>query len=168
MLRLFESGLGLAARAFDWLIAALVAALVVIVALQFVDRHFVDTGVAAPDQYARVALIWLTFIGFALALRAAVNIRVDLIDARLPPRVRNALSAAYDAVILALSLLLAVKGWKLIEIGRDQERLGTVLTEAVPAAALVLACLAIVAFLALRLALRLMGREIPSHHEYVD
>ena len=168
MLRLFESGLGWLARALDWLIAALVAALVVIVALQLVDRHFIDTGIAAPDQYARVALIWLTFIGFALALRAAANIRVDLIDARLPPRVRNALAAAYDAAILALSLLLAVKGWKLIEIGREQVRLGTVLTEAVPAAALLAACLAITAFLALRLALRLMGREIPSHHETVD
>ena len=29
------------------------ASLVAIVALQFVDRHFIDTGIAAPDQYAR-------------------------------------------------------------------------------------------------------------------
>src|SRR3982750_1435696 len=89
----------------EWVVVALMVSLVVIVALQFVDRHFIDTGIAAPDQYARVALVWLTFIGFAIALRAPVNIRVDLIDARLPPKVRSALEIGFDAL---MALLVAV------------------------------------------------------------
>src|SRR5690242_10873796 len=87
-------------RLVEWVVIALMITLVVIVALQFVDRHFIDTGIAAPDQYARVALVWLTFIGFAIAVRAAVNIRVDLIDARLPSKVRAALEIGFDALMV--------------------------------------------------------------------
>src|SRR5690242_12482553 len=89
----------------EWMVVALMVALVVIVSLQFVDRHFIDTGIAAPDQYARVALVWLTFIGFAIAVRSMLNIRVDLIDSRLPPRARVSLEVLFDALMV---LLLAV------------------------------------------------------------
>ena len=44
-------------RLVEWTVVALMVSLVVIVSLQFVDRHFVDTGIAAPDQYARVGLV---------------------------------------------------------------------------------------------------------------
>jgi TRAP-type C4-dicarboxylate transport system permease small subunit len=39
-------------RALEWLIAALVAALLIIVVSTFIDRHFVTLPMAAPDAYA--------------------------------------------------------------------------------------------------------------------
>src|SRR5438477_12861205 len=92
-------------RLVEWVVIALMISVVVIRSLQFIDRHFIDTGIAAPDQYARVALVWLTFIGFAIAVRAMVNIRVDLIDARLPPKARMVLEVMFDALMV---ILLAV------------------------------------------------------------
>ena len=51
-----------------WFIAALVAFLVAIVTSQLVDRHLFEVPLAAPDQFVRVGLIWLTFVGFAAAI----------------------------------------------------------------------------------------------------
>jgi TRAP-type C4-dicarboxylate transport system permease small subunit len=150
-------------RVLEWLIAVLVMALVVIVASQFVDRHFVSLPMAAPDAYARVILVWLTFIGFALAVKGGLNIRVDLIDSHLPPRVRRLLEYLFDVLMLLLTLVIGFHGWRLIVIGRDQERLGTLLSEAWPSAALFVSCILLVLFLALRIALRFTGRELPRH-----
>jgi TRAP-type C4-dicarboxylate transport system permease small subunit len=147
----------------EWLIAVLVMALVVIVASQFVDRHFVSLPMAAPDAYARVILVWLTFIGFALAVKGGLNIRVDLIDSHLPARVRLLLEYLFDVLMLLLTLVIGFHGWRLIVIGRDQERLGTLLSEAWPSAALFASCILLVLFLALRIALRFTGRELPRH-----
>lgn len=154
-------------RVLDGLIAALVTGLVVIVASSLVDRHLVTLPIPAPDQYARVLLVWLTFIGFALAVKNGANIRVDLIDSRLPRPVRTVLEVVFELTMMALAALIAWHGWRLVEIGRDQERLGTVISEAWPAIALFAACLLTIVFLALRLALRLTGRPVPqaSHVE---
>jgi TRAP-type transport system small permease protein len=158
-----DKALRLVERALEWLVAVLVAALVVIVASTFIDRHFITLPMAAPDAYARVILVWLTFIGFALAVKGGLNIRVDLIDARLPANARRALDYVFDVVMLVLTVILAVNGWRLVVIGKDQERLGTMMSEAWPSAALFVSCIFLVLFLMLRIALRFSGRELPRH-----
>ena len=131
--------------------------LVVIVALQFIDRHFIDTGIAAPDQYARVALVWLTFIGFAIAVRAALNIRVDLIDAHLPPKVtirsRDGIRCADDA---SCSRSWCRGAGASSRSARIRMLLGTVFTAAVPAAGVFIACILMLLYVGLRLIARLL------------
>lgn len=167
MIRHLDRLLGGVERILDGLVAVLVAGLVGIVAASLVDRHVVTLPIPAPDQYARVLLVWLTFTGFALAVKNGANIRVDLIDSHLPRRVRAVLEGVFELVMMALAALIAFHGWRLVEIGRDQERLGTVISEAWPAVALFASCLLTIAFLVLRLALRLTGRPVPqaSHVE---
>ena len=149
----------------EWVIVALMVSLVGIVALQFVDRHFIDTGIAAPDQYARIALVWLTFIGFAVAVRAAVNIRVDLIDAHLPQKVRHFLEMAFDVLMIVLLIVMIPGSWRLIVIGKDQDLLGTVFTAAVPAAGALIAFILMLLFVGLRFVVRLTGRELAKPEE---
>ena len=165
MLRVLSRGLHVLDVLIEWVVVALMVSLVGIVSLQFIDRHFIDTGIAAPDQYARVALVWLTFIGFAIAVRAALNVRVDLIDSHLPSRVRHILELAFDALMLILVAILLPGSWRLIEIGRDQLLLGTSFTAAVPAAGAFIACLLMLLFVALRMAVRLLGRHLPGPEE---
>ncbi|MEO8004244.1 MAG: TRAP transporter small permease subunit [Betaproteobacteria bacterium] len=160
MIDLLDNALRLVERAMEWLVAVLVLGLVVIVASQFIDRHFVSLPMAAPDAYARVMLVWLTFIGFALAVKNGHNIRVDLIDTRLPPFARRALEYVFDAVMLLLTIVIGTNGWRLVVIGHDQERLGTVLSEAWPSGALFVACIILSLFIGLRVVLRLAGREV--------
>jgi TRAP-type C4-dicarboxylate transport system permease small subunit len=148
-------------RLVEWVVVALMVTLVVIVTLQFVDRHFIDTGMAAPDQYARVALVWLTFIGFAIAVRSMLNIRVDLIDSRLPPRARVSLEVLFDALMVLLLAVMVPGCWRLIEIGKDQELLGTMFTAAIPAAGVLIALVLMLFYVGLRLVARLLRFELP-------
>lgn len=150
-------------RVLEGLIALLVAGLVIIVASQFVDRHFVTLPIPAPDAYARIMLVWLTFVGFALAVKSGLNIRVDLIDTHLPKQVQRALEYVFDGIMLFLTAIIGVHCWRLVEIGQGQERLGTVLSEGWPASALFVSCIVLVLFLVLRIVLRAAGRELPRH-----
>jgi TRAP-type transport system small permease protein len=165
MTRFIAAGLRVVDRGFSWVVVAMMCALVVVVSLQFVDRYFVDTGIAAPDQYARVALVWLTFIGFALAVRSAANVRVDLIDAHLPPKLQAFLAGIFDAMMIVLLVAMLPGGWRLIEIGKDQDLLGTVFTAAVPAAGLFIASGLMLGYLSLRLLARITGQKLPDLEE---
>jgi len=163
MIDRLDQALRFVERSLEWLVAVLMAGLVLIVGSQFVDRHFITLPIAAPDAYARIMLVWLTFIGFALAVKSGLNIRVDLIDAHLPRKVQRALEYVFDVTMLFLTVIIGFHGWRLIEVGQGQERLGTVLSEAWPSAALVVSCILLTLFLVLRIVLRAAGRELPRH-----
>ena len=163
MIDFLERSLGWVERILEGLIALLVTGLVLIVGSQFVDRHFVTLPMAAPDAYARIMLVWLTFVGFALAVKRGLNIRVDLIDAHLPKVVQRVLEYVFDVTMLLLTGVIGVNGWRLVEIGQDQERLGTGMSEAWPSAALFVSCILLALFLVLRIVLRAAGREPPRH-----
>ena len=165
MLDILKRGLRLLDIVVEWAVIALMVSLVAIVALQFVDRHFIDTGIAAPDQYARIALVWLTFIGFAIAVRAMVNIRVDLIDSHLPPKVRHVLELVFDAMLIVLLIVLVPGSWRLMVIGKDQDLLGTVFTAAVPAAGVFIACVLMLVYVGIRFVATIMGRKAPAYEE---
>ncbi len=165
LLTTLDRALTLVERACEWLIAALVLVLVAILALKLIDRHFVDIPIAAPDEYAKIALVWVTFIGFALALRSGANIRVDLIEARLPPGMKRVLDIVFDVVLLVLLGVIMVKGWKLIEINMEKLLLGTDIPESVPAGSLFAAGVLMVAFIALRLIARLTGTQLARRED---
>lgn len=165
MISALRQALDAVERAVEWLIALLMIGLVLIVGSMLVDRHVMTLPIEAPDSYARVMLVWLTFLGFAIAVKGGLNIRVDLIDARLPPSVRRVLEYAFDALMLALAAIIGWNGWRLVELGHSQERLGTVFTEAWPAAAMFGACVLLALFLALRILLRASGVNVVSHHD---
>jgi TRAP-type C4-dicarboxylate transport system permease small subunit len=147
------------------LLGLLLLALLAIVTLQIVDRHVTDVPIVAPDAYARILLIWLTFIGFALAVRAGLAIRVDLMDHLFPPRVRVGLGIAFDLGKLAILAVLIVKGWLLVQIGFDQSILGTDLTTAVPNAGLWLGSLMLFVFVVIALVEAATGRSAGPQHE---
>jgi TRAP-type C4-dicarboxylate transport system permease small subunit len=111
----------------------------------------------APDAYARIAVVWLTFIGYALAAHAGEAIRVDLFDHWLSSRARRILAAIFDAVMLATLVLLISTGWLLVELGADQAIPGTDFTTALPNAGFFVGCIALFAFLAGRSFLRFAG-----------
>jgi TRAP-type transport system small permease protein len=166
MLCQVDRALALIEKLLEWLVALLVASQVAILALKLIDRHFFDIPIAAPDEYAKIALVWLTFIGFALAVRAGVNIKVDLIEPRLPLRVKHWLEILFDALMVILSGWILYKGWPFVEIALDKIILGTDLPEAVPDAALIVATILIIAFAARRLVGRLTGEPIAQAHDY--
>lgn len=110
-------------RALAGLVRAGVGAAMVLVLLstvgQVFDRHLTKAG-AAFDQYGRLGLVWLTFLGIAVAFRERANIRIDLLDHFLPPRAVRLKGVVLDVAVVAIATVLVVVGWPLLEVGSFQ------------------------------------------------
>lgn len=138
------------------LVAALAAVLVFTVG-QIVDRYIVKSTFDAYDQYARVGLMWLTFIGIAAGVRDRVNIRIDLLNHFAPPRWRNAIGFVLDLGMLAVSVIIVLVGLPLLEVGGFQVIMGTSMTYQTMYTALLSGMGLMIVFLLLRLADRCTG-----------
>ncbi len=119
-------------RLWEWSIALMVGILLVVVVLQIVDRHFVDLWKDSPEEYVKIVLIWLTFIGFALAMKNGTEIRVDLADHYLPKGVRRLLYGLFDVLLLWVIGIVVWKSWASVVVGESQVILGTDFSVAVP------------------------------------
>jgi len=137
--RAFCATLDVGMRLAQFAVGSIVAALFLIVASQFADRyvHPIWGGVPA-DEYVKVGLIWLTFLGFAIAVRSGVAVRVDLIDTILSAATRRWLYGLFDALILCVLAVVLWKGLRLYTISTGQLILGTDMTVAVPTLGLLL------------------------------
>ena len=71
-----------------WLVA-LMAMIIFASTLGLVlDRHLFRSSFDAYDQISRLALVWMTFLGFFFALEEKANIHVEILDVILPARLK--------------------------------------------------------------------------------
>ena len=117
---------------WQWTVALLVGGLLVVVVSQVIDRHFIDLWRDSPEEYVKIGLIWLTFVGFALAMRQGTEIRVDLADHFLPAKARAILYGSFDVLLLVLIAIVIWKSWQVLVVSRDQVILGTDYSVALP------------------------------------
>ena len=127
---------------------------------QVVDRHVLATGFSAFDQYARLGLVWLTFLGIALGFRERANIRIDLLDHVLPARFVRWKGLVLDALVLVAAISIVVVGWRLLEVGAFQVLMDTPFTYRAMYAAPIVGFVAMALFLAARIADALTGGRL--------
>jgi TRAP-type transport system small permease protein len=149
-------------RILGWATVVLVVLILAIVSGQFVDRHLVDLPWDAPDQLARICIIWLTFLGTALALSEGTSIRIDLIDHILPPRMIAWRDRIFDIVLLVLLVVISIKGWSVVQVGASQLLLGTPFTADLPYAGLFAGVVLASIFVAIRLVRRVVEGLSPN------
>ncbi len=117
-------------NAGQWLIG-LMAMIILASTLGLVlDRHLIRSSFDAYDQISRLALVWMTFLGFFFALEEKANIHVEILDVILPARLKVFRSALFSAIMLLISVLLFFKGLEVTKAGSYQQILGTPLTYA--------------------------------------
>ncbi len=141
---------GLAGLVRVGVVAAMLAVLLSTVG-QVVDRHFIKSDFGAYDQYGRIGLVWLTFLGIAIAVRERANIRIELLNHFLPPRGARATGVVLDVAMAAVAVLLVVVGWPLLEVGSFQVILDTPFDYSDVYAALLLSMALLALFVAARL-----------------
>jgi TRAP-type transport system small permease protein len=108
-------------------VIALVGVLVFTVC-QVPDRYLFKSSFSAYDQFSRLALVWLTFLGIAIGIRERANIRIELLEHFLPPRLTRVLSLLLDMMVLLAAILVVVVGWRLLDVGSYQAIIGTPFT----------------------------------------
>jgi TRAP-type C4-dicarboxylate transport system permease small subunit len=104
--------LALAARKvgpLEWAVRQIAAmfmtAVVVVVLLSVVARYFLHVSLPWAEEVARLLLVWLTFVGAALATAQRTNLRVDTLYGRFPAGPKR---RAFEATAVILSILALI------------------------------------------------------------
>ena len=117
-------------RCIKWYIVVLMGLLVFMTFIQVVARYVMNSPFTSTEEYTRMILVWLTFIGAAVALRRNKLTRIEVLEERLPAGVRRALSAFFDLVLMFILVIIVVKGWEATLVTTSQIVAGTPLSYA--------------------------------------
>lgn len=97
-------------RGWAWLENALVivllAAMLILATVQVVLRNFFDAGIDWAEPFQQYALLWLGFLGAAIASREGKHIAIDAFVMFLPKQVRSRVSflpAIFTAIVCAFA-----------------------------------------------------------------
>ncbi|MDO5757134.1 MAG: TRAP transporter small permease [Rhodobacterales bacterium] len=96
------------------------AALTAVITLQIVSRVFF-TSVSWTEEVARFLLIWITFLGAALAWQQGRHLAVALLRASLPRAPRRAATGLAILVSLCFMVTLAVIGIRYMNVQSFQK-----------------------------------------------
>jgi TRAP-type C4-dicarboxylate transport system permease small subunit len=102
-------------RALAWLLAGLLAAIVLAVTWQVVSRYVLGDASGWTEELARFLLIWIGLLGGALAYQRRLHLGLDLLPGylqkRRPDGVMTALNvAAIDVCVLVFAVAILVVG----------------------------------------------------------
>ncbi|MFC3075532.1 TRAP transporter small permease [Shinella pollutisoli] len=143
-------------RLLDTVIGLLIAGLLAVVFSQFIDRNFFPFWRDSPEEYVKIGLTWLCFIGVVRAFSANEHIRVTILQDSLPPWLVVWIDTFIDALLLVLLLILTVKCWQMVQAAQYQIVLGTDLSLAVPASGILVGIALMVPLTAWRIVRRIV------------
>lgn len=120
---------------------------------QVLDRHFLKGWFNAYEQIAQMWLIWLAFVGTAMAFRDRTNIEVDIVNTLLPGRVVMVKSVVLDVLSLVLMYFLFIYGLEMVTVGGNRVVMGTPFTYGLVYLGMVTGTAMIALFLVVRIVL---------------
>jgi TRAP-type transport system small permease protein len=98
--------MGALARLLEYVIAAALAVMVVLVFGNVVMRYAFNSGITVSEEVSRWLFIWVTFLGGVVALRDGAHLGVDMLVARLPAWGRRACLGLTKAMMLTILAML--------------------------------------------------------------
>lgn len=143
------------------------AGLTAVISLQIVSR-VLFTSVSWTEEVARFLLIWITFLGAALAYQQGRHIAVTVLRDSLPPVLGRIVSGVATLVAIAFLVTLAKIGWQYMNMQSFQKspslRLSMTYVYAVmPLSALLMAGLSVIDLIRL-----LAGAPLRETHVEID
>ncbi|WP_158967167.1 TRAP transporter small permease [Chachezhania sediminis] len=101
-----------------WVVIAMLATMAIVVGSNVGLRYFFTYSLPWADEVARYLMIWMTFIGAGLALRAGGHVAITNLQDALPGLGQKILRALILLILLAFFL-------KMVEVGLSYaERMG--------------------------------------------
>lgn len=101
-----STGLDVLQRVLVTVVTVLVASSALLLFWQVVDRLVFSGGQNWIEEFARLSLVWMTFLGAAALVRERRHLAVDYVVAKLPDKVQAAFSVGADVLLLGLAGLL--------------------------------------------------------------
>ena len=106
-------------RALEFLIAAALAVMVLLVFGNVVMRYGFNSGITISEEVSRWLFIWGTFLGALVALREHGHLGVDMLVSRLPAWGKKACFLAGHALMLTILAMLFLGGLEQTRINWD-------------------------------------------------
>jgi TRAP-type C4-dicarboxylate transport system permease small subunit len=97
------------------LLIGLLSVMMVLAFLQVVLRNLFATGIIWADVLLRHLLLWVGFLGAALATSQERHINIDALRKFLPPRLRCVIELLTDLFAAAVCLLLLKASWVFVQ-----------------------------------------------------
>jgi len=104
-------------RVTDWLMAALLAFMVVVVFSSVVLRYAFGTGWTGAEELSRLAFVWLVFVGVASSMRRGELMAFSMIRDRFPLLFRRVVDSLSWIMVAVASGLAALGGWHQMQFG---------------------------------------------------
>jgi TRAP-type C4-dicarboxylate transport system permease small subunit len=102
-------------RAEETLLITLLSIMVVMAFLQVVLRNVFSSGIQWADILLRHILLWLGFLGAAIATSEHRHINIDALRRYLSPRIRTVVDSITDFFAAVICFLLAKSAWTFVE-----------------------------------------------------
>lgn len=104
-------------RITDWLMAALLAFMVIVVFSSVVLRYAFGTGWTGAEELSRLAFVWLVFVGVASSMRRGELMAFSMIRDRFPTLFRRVVDSISWLMVAVASGMAAMGGWNQMQFG---------------------------------------------------
>lgn len=115
-----ESRLELLDRAVEWLVAALVAAMVAAGFLQIVNRFVFNVSLSWSEELQRYLNIWIVFLAIPIGYRRGVHLGMNMLFERMPALAQRSLLLLQELLWLVLALTIAWFATRIMVIAQNQ------------------------------------------------
>jgi TRAP-type C4-dicarboxylate transport system permease small subunit len=105
--RPLAAGLALLDAFAAWAIVAQVAFMVAVVSAQVLLRYAFNSSIGWADEISRLMFVWSIFLAIPLGIKLGVHIGIEMLTARLPEGIRDALARAVALTGAALMSLVS-------------------------------------------------------------
>ncbi|MDP2883921.1 MAG: TRAP transporter small permease [Ignavibacteria bacterium] len=102
-------------KAEEIILITLLSVMVVMAFLQVVLRNLFSSGIFWADILLRHLLLWLGFLGAAIATSENRHINIDALRRFFSPRVRSAVEVLTDLFAAGICFLLAKASWTFVQ-----------------------------------------------------
>jgi TRAP-type C4-dicarboxylate transport system permease small subunit len=105
-------------KCFEICLVVLVALQAILLMASVFFRYAFNSPIIWGDEIVRYSLVWMTFVGAALATKENQHISVDVIDLALPELGKKILNWFVDIVVVAFMVIIIYYGIKMTDFQR--------------------------------------------------
>ncbi len=145
-------------KALEYLLYALLLALVVIVTANIVARSIFNNSLPWTEELSRFLFVWVTFVGSVLVNDSFGHMRMDILPNALKGRGRRALDAFVSVIVMLVLAILIWGGWSMMRDNLDYRSAALAIPYGWINAVVPVACLVMFLQTTVRLFVTLRGR----------
>jgi len=104
----------LLSRLVESLVILLAGIIVAIVTAEVTLRYLFSHSMIFTEELSRYLMVWIVFLGSALAIRDGSHIHIQILVKRLGPRMQQNVKLTSYALIIAFLVFITVEGLKIL------------------------------------------------------